>query len=109
SVTSASGVTYAWTVPSGSIITSGQGTSSIHVTFGAASGNVTVKGTNSCGTSNTKSISVTVGAAAVVAAKYSSISSMETNELKLYPNPVSSTLYLKFTTGKPGIYYVELT
>jgi len=107
-ITSAAGVTYAWTVPSGSIITSGQGTASIQVAFGAASGNVTVKGTNSCGTSNTKSIAVTVGAA-VLAAKYSSVSSTETDELKLYPNPVSRTLYLRFVVAEPGAYYVELT
>ncbi len=40
---------YVWTVPSGSSITSGQGTTSINVTLGANSGNVSVATTNSCG------------------------------------------------------------
>jgi PKD repeat protein len=42
---------YTWTVPSGSTITSGQGTTSATVTMGSTSGNVTVTATNTCGTS----------------------------------------------------------
>ena len=42
---------YSWTVPTGAVIVSGNNTNSITVDFltGAASGNVTVQGTNSCG------------------------------------------------------------
>jgi hypothetical protein len=45
---------YVWTVPAGASITSGGTTSSITVSFGptAVSGNITVKGTNSCGDGN---------------------------------------------------------
>lgn len=42
---------YTWTVPSGSSITSGQGTTSIIVLLGSTSGNVTVTADNSCGSS----------------------------------------------------------
>jgi hypothetical protein len=42
---------YAWTLPAGAAITSGDNTNSIMVTFGmsAVSGNISVYGTNSCG------------------------------------------------------------
>ena len=51
---------YAWTVPAGATITSGQGTTSITVDFGTSSGNVTVNATNSCGTSSNQSQAITV-------------------------------------------------
>jgi hypothetical protein len=41
---------FAWTVPTGAIILSGQGSNSVNVTFGNDSGNVTAYLTNPCGT-----------------------------------------------------------
>jgi hypothetical protein len=43
---------YLWTLPAGAVITSGSGTNSITVDFStsAVSGNITVQGTNACGT-----------------------------------------------------------
>lgn len=54
---------YTWTVPSGFTITAGNGTSSITVnaTPSAVSGNVTVKGTNTCGNGPTASYPVSTG------------------------------------------------
>jgi len=51
---------YTWTVPSGASITSGQGTTSIVVTFGTSSGNVTVTPSNECGSGGSSSLMVTV-------------------------------------------------
>lgn len=58
----ANATTYTWTVPSGAVINSGQGNSTINVDYGigAISGNVTVQGENSCGTGPTYSLAVTV-------------------------------------------------
>ncbi len=42
---------YTWSVPVGSTINSGQGTTSINVTFGNVSGNISVTANNSCGSS----------------------------------------------------------
>lgn len=42
---------YTWTVPPGSTINSGQGTSNIGVTLGSTPGNVTVTANNNCGSS----------------------------------------------------------
>ncbi|MBX7053285.1 MAG: T9SS type A sorting domain-containing protein, partial [Flavobacteriales bacterium] len=51
---------YVWTVPSGAVINSGQGTNSISVTFPAnfTSGVVTVKGVSNCGIGAAKSMNV---------------------------------------------------
>ena len=40
---------YTWTLPAGAVIASGTNTNSITVDFATTSGNITVKGTNSCG------------------------------------------------------------
>jgi subtilisin-like proprotein convertase family protein len=61
SITSVSGATgYTWTVPSGATINSGQGTTSISVTFGTSSGNVSVTANNSCGSSTARTSAITV-------------------------------------------------
>lgn len=49
---------YAWTVPSGWVITSGQGTNTITVTTSGTSGNISVSGVNSCGTGTSTSLQV---------------------------------------------------
>ena len=51
---------YAWVVPSDATITSATNTNSITVTFGTAAGSVSVTPTNSCGTGNSRTITVTV-------------------------------------------------
>jgi len=54
--------TYNWSVPAGATIASGVGTNSITVNFGSTSGNVSVTGTNICGTSGASTKAVTVNA-----------------------------------------------
>jgi beta-glucanase (GH16 family) len=52
--------TYNWSVPSGATITSGQGTSTVSVNWGATSGNVTCSISTPCGTvSPSKAVNVT--------------------------------------------------
>ena len=64
--TVANATTYNWTIPAGSNITAGQGTQTITVTFGNVSGNICVDASNSCGTSPSSCIAVTVSPAAPV-------------------------------------------
>ena len=54
---------YNWAVPSGATIASGSNTNTIHVNFSssAASGQVTVLGTNACGNGSGSILNVTVG------------------------------------------------
>jgi len=49
SVTAVAGEVYNWTVPTGSNITAGQGTSAITVSIGSMNGNITVVPQNTCG------------------------------------------------------------
>ncbi|MCC6600071.1 MAG: immunoglobulin domain-containing protein [Crocinitomicaceae bacterium] len=71
SITAVPGATnYVWTVPAGSTIDSGQGTTSIAVTFGNNSGNITVTAGNSCGTSSPSSLSVSITAFVVLNPPY---------------------------------------
>jgi len=58
----AGATTYTWTVPAGSVITSGQGTTSITVTFGATSGNVCVTATSACDSEGPACMAVTMSA-----------------------------------------------
>ncbi|ASB48888.1 hypothetical protein [Alkalitalea saponilacus] len=60
SVTNTPGITYNWTVPNGWNITGGQNSSTITVTAGASGGTIAVTAQNACGTSNSRSLSVTV-------------------------------------------------
>jgi hypothetical protein len=60
--TIAGATSYVWSVPSGSTITSGQGTTSISVNFGTSSvsGNVSVYGSNVAGNGSASNLPVTV-------------------------------------------------
>ncbi len=51
---------YSWTVPAEASIVSGSGTNSILVDFGTSSGNVSVIASNSCGSSDSRVLAVTV-------------------------------------------------
>lgn len=61
SITPVSGANdYTWTVPTGSTISSGQGTASITVTFGSTPGPVMVTANNSCGSSSPAMLNVSL-------------------------------------------------
>jgi PKD repeat protein len=65
SIGAVSGATsYNWTVPAGSSITSGQGTTSVIVTFGSTSGNISVTAVNGCGSSTATLFPVSLNSAA---------------------------------------------
>ena len=54
---------YTWSVPAGSTINSGQGTTSINVTLGSTSGNISVTANNSCGSSAPTNLAITINTA----------------------------------------------
>jgi hypothetical protein len=63
----ANATTYTWTVPTGAVINSGQGTTSINVTFGSTSGTVSYTPSGACGSGAPSNLSVTVNPLPVVA------------------------------------------
>jgi hypothetical protein len=79
---------YNWTVPSGAVISQGQGTEAIQVDFGgsAVSGNITAAGINMCGsgTENTAFVTVMVCTGAETKELHSRVS--------IYPNPAHGLL-----------------
>ncbi len=59
---------YTWTVPVGSTINSGQGTTAINITAGSTAGNISVTATFPCGTSSPTTLSLSINASPAVTA-----------------------------------------
>jgi hypothetical protein len=90
-ISAVSGATsYMWTVPSGSTIQSGQGTTSISVLTGGNNGSISVRAVNSCGQSSQATRSVR---------PKSCNSSMPV--LDLWPNPTSERVYFSYEDEMP--------
>lgn len=67
SISSLVGATsYTWTVPAGTTINSGQGTTAITITAGSTSGNISVTATFPCGTSSPSTMFLTINTAPTV-------------------------------------------
>jgi hypothetical protein len=77
---------YAWTVPAGASIVSGQGTNSITVNFGATGGIVSVKETKPSSANNTLNL--------VVSATTGTNTALS-NQIQVYPNPITSEAYIQ--------------
>jgi hypothetical protein len=83
---SASATSYDWTAPAGTIFNSGQGTSTVNVSFNAAAGvssPIKVRANNSCGSSAYKSLNLTFS-------QCFARTEMELAEINLFPNPATS-------------------
>ena len=79
SISPVSGATsYAWTIPSGATIASGQGSTSIIVNYScsAVSGNIAVSAVNNCGTSSQRTFGITVSGAPSQAGAITGITSV---------------------------------
>lgn len=112
SVTAAAGVTYAWTLPSGALIDSGQGGYKIKVNWGTTAGNVSVIVINDCGSSLpvTKAVTVTSSltkASIAIISEDNSITA--TNSVKLYPNPAGTFTNLQFTATVAAKYTITIS
>ncbi len=109
SIAAVSGLTYNWTVSGGSTILSGQGTSSITVKWGNNSGLVKVTAGNSCGTSATTSLSVTVGAAFASSSSVEITNNVAVAPTAVYPNPARDIAYVRFNADKEYKYTIEVS
>ncbi len=81
--------TYTWTVPSGSTITSGQGTNAIVVNFGNSSGKVTCIAKNSCGNRGTLTKNISMNCRLQ--------STAEVFTIAIAPNPASEKTSIQLT------------
>ena len=82
---------YIWTVPGGAVINSGQGTKNInvnHSTNASATGIITVRASNGCGTSAVRVLAVATTNCPRLGDA--------TTQLEVYPNPANSFINLSF-------------
>jgi len=105
STSAVTGVTYNWTVPGGAVITAGQGTPSITVNWGTVAGQVKVQGSNTCGTSAIRSLSVSLlscPSAVVTMAKAEETETGKTLRFQLSPNPADKVLNVTLEEFEPN-------
>jgi hypothetical protein len=94
-----------WTVPASGTIISGQGTRSITVTYPVTviDGYVTVKSVSNCGTSSTRALIIKLAPCPAIPAPQYTKGLMSTTpsaiEVKVFPNPTTSTFNLQATDG----------
>lgn len=81
--------TYTWTVPAGSTILSGQGSTMVSVLAGPLSGNITVNAGNSCGSSASSVFALTVSPLPAAPSPVSGPSSVCEGDTAGYSVPVS--------------------
>jgi len=89
------GVTQLWTVPTGAVITAGQGTTSMTSTWGTVAGSVTVRSVNACGQSSARSKSVSL--ATCIEGGESDL--LRTILLEAYPNPNNGSFIVRSSDG----------
>ncbi|MCX6294553.1 MAG: T9SS type A sorting domain-containing protein, partial [Bacteroidetes bacterium] len=91
---------YVWTVPTGSTITSGAGTSAIVVDFGTAvTGGITVKAVNACGSGLARALTLSMTCMGTYSNESKSITNVTSEStVELFPNPTSDNLNINFVT-----------
>jgi hypothetical protein len=95
---------YQWTVPSGSVIVSGQGTTSITVNLGSNNGKVGVKAFNDCGQSGTTTYSVNLSCRL-----QEHQAETEDSNLDIYPNPARDKFFISLAIEKDEVVEVSIT
>jgi hypothetical protein len=95
---------YNWTVPTGWIIQSGQGTATVTVKTGTTAGNITVTAVSLCGNSGQYTKSISLG---TCTGREGDIATTETDaqgliDLQFFPNPVKDVLNISFASEVSG-------
>lgn len=98
SVTAEPGVTYTWGLPTGGSILSGQGTATVTVKWGTASGNIRVTASNACGAQAIKYQAVSVTCRT---------SDIESENISLFPNPNNGNATINIGNDKSFIVTVN--
>lgn len=98
SITPVAGATsYTWTVPNKASIRSGQGTTSISVTYNGYGGNVSVSAKNACGSSLPSSLPVSIICRST---QEDNINDVTVNEVDVFPNPSNGKITIHFVAFK---------
>ncbi len=108
SIIPVAGVTYAWTLPTGAVIDSGQGGNKIKVDWGSTGGNISVIAINSCGSSPARTFTVGVTGLTAVGGINTDNVVAANKGVKLFPNPASTTATLQFTSKAAVKYAITI-
>lgn len=104
------GVTsYNWTLPSGWVIISGQGTSSIVATAGPTEGIIKVEPSNACKTGTGRTLAVNLAAGCIVARAEQSMENQFEESARIFPNPTVSAAKLVFSSDIVTNYSFQLS
>jgi hypothetical protein len=104
STAGSSGATgYTWTLPAGAVILGPANGNSILVQWGSASGNITVRATNSCGNSGARTLSCTISC------RMSQVNASRNPEIKMYPNPAVDRTTLEISSGAEEQLMISIT
>ena len=95
---------YSWTVPSRATITSGQGTTSIKVTYNGRSGNVSVRAKSACGSSAYSLLVISITCREKAEQEVNNI----LDDIRAYPNPASDRLNINFNAKSIEQYSLRL-
>ncbi len=92
---------YLWTVPATCTLTTGQGTNSITVDWGTATGSISVKAQNGCGYGPLRSKTVSVTCRNAIAG--------EVNEFSISPNPATDYVICNYSSSSSTQIQIILT
>ncbi|MBL7923581.1 MAG: T9SS type A sorting domain-containing protein, partial [Bacteroidia bacterium] len=108
--TTAGATSYAWTVPGGATIVSGQGSKTIVVNFGPNPSNgqvISVRASNACGQGSTRSLSgISLNFAYCNGPRYAEEASIR--EVSVYPNPARQSANIQFISTMNSNYELYL-
>ncbi len=94
---------YLWTVPSGNTIVSGQGSTSILVHFGGASGNITLKAVNACGNSTASTLAIIINGCVRTTSGITTLTNVN-----VYPNPSNGKINLELNTDHESKFIISV-
>ncbi len=97
----ATATSYIWGVPLGSIITLGQGTNSIVMNYGTASGTVKVRAGNGCGAGSYKNLAVLINCREGFETAAEGSGQLA---VVIYPNPSATMFTVKFNSSDDEIF-----
>lgn len=93
---------YIWTLPSGTTFNGANNTSCINANIGTSGGKITAKASNSCGTSQAASLTITVPC------RLGEGESIPASSLQLNPNPASGSVLIRFESPADGQVMINL-
>ncbi len=102
----ANATSYLWTIPTGATIQGPSTGNTISILWGTRGGNLAVKAVNSCGTSGTRSLKITISCPRGIA---ESIEAPTDSKATVYPNPTSGIVNLKYYSKSKGSYTLSVT